>query len=139
MSRSGPDGLHVPEKEATVSNILQIIRYTASLKTCFQKNLLYSNFLAFDSSLPAPSDLVIVVWRQRILMMPPPVPLLLVHPQRPEITPSGTAAAISQYPYFSFYCVGKQSINKPHEFFQFATSGTEQQELIKNVFPLMDT
>uniref|UniRef100_A0A8C9X9V5 Phosphoinositide phospholipase C n=1 Tax=Sander lucioperca TaxID=283035 RepID=A0A8C9X9V5_SANLU len=26
MSRSGPDGLHVPEKEATVSNILQIIR-----------------------------------------------------------------------------------------------------------------
>ncbi|XP_037610248.1 1-phosphatidylinositol 4,5-bisphosphate phosphodiesterase epsilon-1 isoform X4 [Sebastes umbrosus] len=25
-SRSGPDGLHVPEKEATVSNILQIIR-----------------------------------------------------------------------------------------------------------------
>uniref|UniRef100_A0A8C4ZDX2 Phosphoinositide phospholipase C n=1 Tax=Gadus morhua TaxID=8049 RepID=A0A8C4ZDX2_GADMO len=28
MSRSGPDGLHVPEKEATVSNILQIIRFT---------------------------------------------------------------------------------------------------------------
>jgi len=28
MSRSGPDGLHVPEKEATVSNILQIIRCT---------------------------------------------------------------------------------------------------------------
>ncbi|KAF0025434.1 hypothetical protein F2P81_022315 [Scophthalmus maximus] len=26
MSRSGPNGLHVPEKEATVSNILQIIR-----------------------------------------------------------------------------------------------------------------
>uniref|UniRef100_A0A8C3G827 Phosphoinositide phospholipase C n=1 Tax=Cyclopterus lumpus TaxID=8103 RepID=A0A8C3G827_CYCLU len=26
LSRSGPDGLHVPEKEATVSNILQIIR-----------------------------------------------------------------------------------------------------------------
>ncbi|XP_033962610.1 1-phosphatidylinositol 4,5-bisphosphate phosphodiesterase epsilon-1 isoform X2 [Pseudochaenichthys georgianus] len=26
MSRSGPDGLHIPEKEATVSNILQIIR-----------------------------------------------------------------------------------------------------------------
>uniref|UniRef100_A0A3Q3BAX8 Phosphoinositide phospholipase C n=1 Tax=Kryptolebias marmoratus TaxID=37003 RepID=A0A3Q3BAX8_KRYMA len=26
MSRAGPDGLHVPEKEATVSNILQIIR-----------------------------------------------------------------------------------------------------------------
>uniref|UniRef100_A0A8C7YYI6 Phosphoinositide phospholipase C n=1 Tax=Oryzias sinensis TaxID=183150 RepID=A0A8C7YYI6_9TELE len=26
MTRSGPDGLHVPEKEATVSNILQIIR-----------------------------------------------------------------------------------------------------------------
>ncbi|XP_068161011.1 1-phosphatidylinositol 4,5-bisphosphate phosphodiesterase epsilon-1 isoform X2 [Antennarius striatus] len=26
MLRSGPDGLHVPEKEATVSNILQIIR-----------------------------------------------------------------------------------------------------------------
>ncbi|XP_061564651.1 1-phosphatidylinositol 4,5-bisphosphate phosphodiesterase epsilon-1 isoform X3 [Cololabis saira] len=26
MSRGGPDGLHVPEKEATVSNILQIIR-----------------------------------------------------------------------------------------------------------------
>ncbi|KAM4715436.1 1-phosphatidylinositol 4,5-bisphosphate phosphodiesterase epsilon-1 isoform 2-T3 [Anableps anableps] len=26
ISRSGPDGLHVPEKEATVSNILQIIR-----------------------------------------------------------------------------------------------------------------
>ncbi|XP_038591439.1 1-phosphatidylinositol 4,5-bisphosphate phosphodiesterase epsilon-1 isoform X2 [Micropterus salmoides] len=26
MPRSGPDGLHVPEKEATVSNILQIIR-----------------------------------------------------------------------------------------------------------------
>ncbi|XP_042363571.1 1-phosphatidylinositol 4,5-bisphosphate phosphodiesterase epsilon-1 isoform X2 [Plectropomus leopardus] len=26
MSRSGPDGLHVPDKEATVSNILQIIR-----------------------------------------------------------------------------------------------------------------
>uniref|UniRef100_A0A3B5B5Z6 Phosphoinositide phospholipase C n=1 Tax=Stegastes partitus TaxID=144197 RepID=A0A3B5B5Z6_9TELE len=38
MSRSGPDGLHVPEKEATVSNILQIIRYTASLEACFQKN-----------------------------------------------------------------------------------------------------
>uniref|UniRef100_A0A8C9XA00 Phosphoinositide phospholipase C n=1 Tax=Sander lucioperca TaxID=283035 RepID=A0A8C9XA00_SANLU len=32
MSRSGPDGLHVPEKEATVSNILQIIRYTTSLR-----------------------------------------------------------------------------------------------------------
>uniref|UniRef100_A0A665W4E4 Phosphoinositide phospholipase C n=1 Tax=Echeneis naucrates TaxID=173247 RepID=A0A665W4E4_ECHNA len=27
MSRCGPNGLHVPEKEATVSNILQIIRY----------------------------------------------------------------------------------------------------------------
>uniref|UniRef100_A0A3Q2YJB7 Phosphoinositide phospholipase C n=1 Tax=Hippocampus comes TaxID=109280 RepID=A0A3Q2YJB7_HIPCM len=26
LSRAGPDGLHVPEKEATVSNILQIIR-----------------------------------------------------------------------------------------------------------------
>ncbi|KAM9837938.1 1-phosphatidylinositol 4,5-bisphosphate phosphodiesterase epsilon-1 [Aulostomus maculatus] len=26
LSRSGPDGLHIPEKEATVSNILQIIR-----------------------------------------------------------------------------------------------------------------
>ncbi|KAJ3608409.1 hypothetical protein NHX12_025456 [Muraenolepis orangiensis] len=26
LSRSGPDGLHVPEKEATVNNILQIIR-----------------------------------------------------------------------------------------------------------------
>uniref|UniRef100_UPI0037E991A6 1-phosphatidylinositol 4,5-bisphosphate phosphodiesterase epsilon-1 isoform X1 n=1 Tax=Semicossyphus pulcher TaxID=241346 RepID=UPI0037E991A6 len=26
LSRSGPDGLHVPDKEATVSNILQIIR-----------------------------------------------------------------------------------------------------------------
>ncbi|XP_037547362.1 1-phosphatidylinositol 4,5-bisphosphate phosphodiesterase epsilon-1 [Nematolebias whitei] len=26
MSRAGPDGLHIPEKEATVSNILQIIR-----------------------------------------------------------------------------------------------------------------
>lgn len=31
MSRSGPDGLHVPEKEATVSNILQIIRYHVCL------------------------------------------------------------------------------------------------------------
>lgn len=39
MSRSGPDGLHVPEKEATVSNILQIIRYPTSLKTCFQNVL----------------------------------------------------------------------------------------------------
>uniref|UniRef100_A0A3Q4I3A8 Phosphoinositide phospholipase C n=1 Tax=Neolamprologus brichardi TaxID=32507 RepID=A0A3Q4I3A8_NEOBR len=29
LSRSGPDGLHVPEKEATVSNILQIIRYVS--------------------------------------------------------------------------------------------------------------
>lgn len=31
VSRSGSNGLHVPEKEATVSNILQIIRYTVSL------------------------------------------------------------------------------------------------------------
>lgn len=31
MSRVGPDGLHIPEKEATVSNILQIIRCAASL------------------------------------------------------------------------------------------------------------
>uniref|UniRef100_A0A4W6D086 Phosphoinositide phospholipase C n=1 Tax=Lates calcarifer TaxID=8187 RepID=A0A4W6D086_LATCA len=33
MSRSGPNGLHVPEKEATVSNILQIIRSTCTLTT----------------------------------------------------------------------------------------------------------
>lgn len=36
MSRAGPDGLHIPEKEATVSNILQIIRYTSSM---FSKSL----------------------------------------------------------------------------------------------------
>lgn len=30
--------------------------------------------------------------------MRPPVPLLLARPLRPETTPSGTAAAISQYP-----------------------------------------
>lgn len=38
MSRSGPDGLHVPEKETTVSNILQIIRYTTSFKNMFLKH-----------------------------------------------------------------------------------------------------
>lgn len=37
MSRSGADGLHVPEKEATVSNILQIIRLAANCQLYLQK------------------------------------------------------------------------------------------------------
>lgn len=115
ISRSGPDGLHIPEKEATVSNILQIIRH-ATLKYCFTiLNLsssaspllssthhfaLISSFLSLFSSCSL--DLVIVVWKQRILMRGPPVLPLLAHTLRPETTPSGTAAAISKLPIFPF-------------------------------------
>lgn len=53
------------------------------------------NFLWLSSF--CSSDLVIVVWRQRIRMKRPPVPLLLARRLRPETTPLGTAAAISQY------------------------------------------
>lgn len=63
-----------------------------------------SNFLSLGClwlSSFYPSDLVIVVWRQTILTRRLPVPLLLAHTLRPETTPSGTAAAISQSPFLS--------------------------------------
>lgn len=65
-------------------------------------------------------------------MKRPPVPLLLARPLLPETTPSGTAAAISQYPFFarilachiSFFtsCLAQRT-----ESCQSAASGTKQQ------------
>lgn len=81
-------------------------------------------WLSFFGSL----DLVIVVWKQRILMRRPPVPLLRGHHLRPETTPSGIAAATSQYLFFPSICVTHKLFyilfTPKIEFFQCAASGT---------------
>lgn len=54
MLRSGSDGLHVPEKEATVSNILQIIRYNVEFLSDISTHFTNGDF---DFSLSAPQIL----------------------------------------------------------------------------------
>ena len=90
---------------------------------CFALKLFFTLF-SFDSPLSLPPDPVIVVWRQRILMMLPPVLRLLANPLRPETTPSGTAAAISQYLHFHIFYI---FFTKKIEFLQGAASGSAQR------------